>query len=96
MAISDRGRSTPGPVYDPNSLTYDIRDIWMRQTLAGNGINAPHPNYGSSNFELDISFPWYAQASSNAELLDAAGGIMIHRLSEDPVPYPETGQWMPG
>lgn len=42
-----------------------------------------------------MSFPWYAQASSDAELLDATGGIMLQGSSDAIGPYFECGSWMP-
>lgn len=42
-----------------------------------------------------MSFPWYAQASSDAELLDATGGIMLQGSSDSRGPYFECGSWMP-
>lgn len=42
-----------------------------------------------------MSFPWYAQASSDAELLDATGGIMLQGSSDAVGPYFECGSWMP-
>lgn len=43
---------------------------------------------------LEDSLTWYPQGSSNAELLDAAGGFMIQNLFEASDEY--TGApWMP-
>ncbi|KAJ4179842.1 hypothetical protein NW755_012237 [Fusarium falciforme] len=45
--------------------------------------------------EGGMSFPWYAQGSSDAELLDATGGIMLQGSSDVRGPYFECGSWMP-
>lgn len=40
------------------------------------------------------SFPWYAQGSADAELLDATGGIMLQVNSDSLGPYSEQRPWM--
>ncbi|KAF2825041.1 hypothetical protein CC86DRAFT_50377 [Ophiobolus disseminans] len=43
-----------------------------------------------------LSFPWYAQGSTDAELLDATGAIMVQMDSNSAEPYFDQGSWMPG
>lgn len=68
----------------------------MQPALTGMGPNLSHNSYDLSNLDLDMSFPWYTQASSNAELLDAAGGIMIQSFPENPESYYENDCWLLG
>lgn len=50
--------------------------------------------YNPLSMGLEDSLTWYPQGSSNAELLDAAGGFMIQNLFEGSEEY--TGApWMP-
>ncbi|KAL5592663.1 hypothetical protein FOBRF1_013689 [Fusarium oxysporum] len=46
--------------------------------------------------ERGLPFPFYAQSSSDAELLDATGGIMLQGSSDSTGPYSEWEAWMPG
>ncbi|KAF4950446.1 hypothetical protein FSARC_13182 [Fusarium sarcochroum] len=46
--------------------------------------------------ERGMPFPFYAQGSSDAELLDATGGIMLQGSSDSTGPYSDWGTWMPG
>ena len=46
--------------------------------------------------EHGMPFPFYAQGSSDAELLDATGGIMLQGSSDSTGPDSSWGTWMPG
>lgn len=41
-------------------------------------------------------FPWYAEGSTDAELLDATGAIMLQMDSNSAESYFDQGSWMPG
>ncbi|KAF5652783.1 C6 transcription factor [Fusarium sp. NRRL 25303] len=46
--------------------------------------------------ERAMPFPFYAQSSSDAELLDATGGIMLQESSDSAGHHSEWDAWMPG
>ncbi|CAG9997136.1 unnamed protein product [Clonostachys byssicola] len=46
--------------------------------------------------ERSMPFPFYAQGSSDAELLDATGGIMLQESFDSTGLHADWGTWMPG
>jgi len=74
-------------------------DIW-ELTTQNNAPPAPDTGAQDRNpmffGERGMPFPFYAQTSSDAELLDATGGIMLQGGSDSTGPDSGWGTWMPG
>lgn len=62
-----------------------------------NETNGVMDQAGSTLYSLDgiMDFPWLLQDASNAEILDAAGGIMLQSSSDIPGQYYTDGSWLP-
>ncbi|KAH6873794.1 fungal-specific transcription factor domain-containing protein [Thelonectria olida] len=89
---------TPGTsVPAPNGLQGVSLNPWDPIAHGQSSHNAAVQDQTDTIFfgEGGMPFPWYAQGSSDAELLDATGGIMLQGSSDARGPYYECGSWMP-
>ncbi|KAL4888341.1 fungal-specific transcription factor domain-containing protein [Aspergillus ambiguus] len=75
----------------PGTLPRPFHTLWPSSTP-----NAPHQTmYNSLHMGLEDTLTWYPQGSSNAELLDAAGGFMIRNFFDGSDEHPAGSPWMP-
>ena len=73
-------------------------DFWQSNAPRWAPFQFP-PNHFSSdaaNEDGTMTFPWYAEGSTDAELLDATGAIMLQMDSNSAEPYLTQGSWIPG
>ncbi|KAH7081554.1 fungal-specific transcription factor domain-containing protein [Paraphoma chrysanthemicola] len=101
--LLDQSESSSFLVSTPTSMS----NIGQEAALDFWQCNAPHwdlSQYQPTQFPSDgmmvrdglMSFPWYAQGSTDAELLDATGAIMVQMDSNSAESYLNQGSWMPG
>ncbi|EON61541.1 hypothetical protein W97_00756 [Coniosporium apollinis CBS 100218] len=103
--LLDQGRFLPLPNDAESGTTVDFpqgdwREFWGQSGFPRRNYTTSAPTQVQAShalpaMDMDMSFPWYTQASSDAELLDAAGGIMLQSYSDAAGPYFENGSWMP-
>ncbi|KAH7193987.1 fungal-specific transcription factor domain-containing protein [Fusarium flagelliforme] len=90
---------TPTSSSASQNLQSTSMDIW-ELTTQSNAPPAPDTGGQDRNAmffgERGMPFPFYAQTSSDAELLDATGGIMLQGSSDSTGPDSGWGTWMPG
>jgi hypothetical protein len=73
-------------------------DFWQSNAPHWVPFQCPSAQFPSAapNKDETMTFPWYAEGSTDAELLDATGAIMLQMDSNSAEPYPDQGSWMPG
>ncbi|XPS80988.1 hypothetical protein M3J09_012932 [Ascochyta lentis] len=73
-------------------------DFWQSNSPRWAPFQYPPTQFSedTSIREEVMSFPWYAEGSTDAELLDATGAIMLQMDSNSAEPYLDQGSWMPG
>lgn len=99
----DQGEASALLERSPTTMTH----IGQEAALNFWQSNAPHcapfhclPTQSSTDSftagDTTMTFPWYAEGSTDAELLDATGAIMLQMDSNSAESYFQPGSWMPG
>lgn len=73
-------------------------DFWQSNAPRWPPFQYPPGQASTDTLDKDetMTFPWYAEGSTDAELLDATGAIMLQMDSNSAEPYFDHGSWMPG